>query len=148
RPTRSWAPRRRIRTRTASPTSPRSAARSSAAARATRSRCRRPAARSRSRSPTSRSPSGRVADLPHRFPDRTEIAEVRARHEGLAAGESSGCDYRLAGRVLGRRGQGKLTFLDLEDRSGRLQLLASQDVLGDEAYARVRDVKLGDIVGV
>jgi lysyl-tRNA synthetase class 2 len=89
-----------------------------------------------------------VQDLPHRFGDRTPIAELRERHDGLAAGEASGQSYRLAGRVLGRRGQGKLTFLDLEDRSGRLQLLASEDVLGSEAYSRVREVKLGDIVGV
>jgi len=89
-----------------------------------------------------------VERLPHRFGDRTPIAEVRAAHEGLAAGESSGATYRLAGRVLGRRGQGKLSFLDLEDRTGRMQLLASADGLGEEAFAGVRDVKLGDVVGV
>jgi len=86
--------------------------------------------------------------LPHRFAGRTAIAEVRAAHEGLEAGASSGASYRLAGRVMARRGQGKLVFLDLEDRSGRLQLLASLDVLGEELLERVSGVSLGDFVSV
>ena len=49
---------------------------------------------------------------------------------------------RLAGRVLGRRGHGKLVFLDLADRSGRIQLLCSADRTGPI------DLDLGDIVGV
>jgi lysyl-tRNA synthetase class 2 len=86
--------------------------------------------------------------LPHRFAGRTAIAEVRAAHEALETGASSGASYRLAGRVMARRGQGKLVFLDLEDRTGRLQLLASLDVLGEELLQRVGSVSLGDIVGV
>jgi lysyl-tRNA synthetase class 2 len=86
--------------------------------------------------------------LPHRFAGRTAIAEVRAAHESLATDAASGASYRLAGRVMARRGQGKLVFLDLEDRSGRLQLLASLDVLGEELLARAGSVSLGDVVGV
>ncbi len=76
--------------------------------------------------------------LPHRFAGRTAIAEIRAAHEALEAGAESGASYRLAGRVMARRGQGKLVFLDLEDRSGRLQLLAALDVLGEEVLAARR----------
>ena len=79
---------------------------------------------------------------PKRFPDRDEIAAVRAEAEVLEPGEASGEERRLAGRVLGRRGHGKLTFLDLVDRSGRMQLLCEQSRTG------VVDVDLGDIVGV
>ena len=75
--------------------------------------------------------------LPHRFAGRTAIADLRAAHESLEAGAESGASYRLAGRVMARRGQGKLVFLDLEDRSGRLQLLAAVDVLGEELFERV-----------
>ena len=89
-----------------------------------------------------------MAALPHRFGDRTPIADVRSVHDGLPAGERSGASYRLAGRVMARRGQGKLSFLDLEDRSGRMQLLASEDRLGPELFEAVREVKLGDVVGV
>ena len=86
--------------------------------------------------------------LPHRFAGRTAIADVRAAHEQLEAGAESGTSYRLAGRVMARRGQGKLVFLDIEDRSGRLQLLAAVDVLADEVFGRVTGVSLGDVVGI
>jgi lysyl-tRNA synthetase class 2 len=78
---------------------------------------------------------------PKRFPDRDEIAAVRAEAERLGPGEEAGASRRLAGRVLGRRGHGKLTFLDLVDRSGRIQLLCAEDRCG------AVDVQLGDIVG-
>ncbi len=94
------------------------------------------------------SESRRLDLLSHRFADRTEIAEVRSAHGGLAAGDASGARYRLAGRALGRRLMGKAAFLDLEDRSGRLQLLASADALGDELFAAVCDTALGDVIGV
>jgi lysyl-tRNA synthetase, class II len=78
---------------------------------------------------------------PKRFPDRDEAAAVRAVAERLDPGEEAGEKKRVAGRVLGRRSHGKLTFLDLVDRSGTLQLLCSQDRLGSV------DVDLGDFVG-
>ncbi len=83
-----------------------------------------------------------MSELPHRFPDRDEIAAVRAEAGQLEAGGESGESRRLAGRVLGRRGHGGLVFLDLVDRSGQIQLLCSADRAG------AVDVDLGDIVGV
>jgi lysyl-tRNA synthetase, class II len=83
-----------------------------------------------------------VDDLPKRFPDRDEIAAVRAEAEQLDSGGESETERRLAGRVLARRDMGKLTFLDLVDRSGRIQLLCPADRTGEI------DVHLGDIVGV
>jgi lysyl-tRNA synthetase, class II len=77
-----------------------------------------------------------------RFPDREEVAAVRAEAEQLAPDEEGAEKHRLAGRVLGRRGHGKLVFLDLVDRSGQIQLLCSADRVG------VVDVDLGDILGV
>ena len=53
----------------------------------------------------------------------------------------------MAGRLAARRGQGKMAFLDLEDRSGRIQLWARVDRLGEEAMAALLDLDLGDIVG-
>jgi lysyl-tRNA synthetase, class II len=94
------------------------------------------------------SESRRLDHLPHRFADRTEIAQLRAAHTDLVAGDASGVRYRLAGRAMGRRLMGKAAFLDLEDRSGRVQLLASADGLGEEAFASVCDTQLGDIIGV
>jgi lysyl-tRNA synthetase, class II len=79
--------------------------------------------------------------LPKRFPDRDEVAAVRAEAERLEAGQESDEKRRLAGRVMARRGHGQLTFLDLVDRSGRIQLLC------EEGRAGPIDVDLGDIVG-
>jgi lysyl-tRNA synthetase, class II len=80
--------------------------------------------------------------LPTRFPDREEIASVRAAAEKLEPGEEGDTTSRVAGRIMGRRGHGKLVFLDLVDRSGQIQLLCSADRVGPV------DLDLGDIVGV
>jgi lysyl-tRNA synthetase, class II len=80
--------------------------------------------------------------LPKRFPDRDEIAAVRAESERLEPGGEAADRRRLAGRVLARREMGKLVFLDLVDRSGRIQLLC------DTGRTGAIDVDLGDIVGV
>ena len=80
--------------------------------------------------------------LPKRFPDRDEIASVRARAEQLEPGGEADVKRRIAGRVIARREMGKLVFLDLVDRSGRIQLLC------DTSRTGPIDVDLGDIVGV
>jgi lysyl-tRNA synthetase, class II len=80
--------------------------------------------------------------LPKRFPDREEIAAVRTEAEVLEPSAEGETEHRLAGRVLARRDMGKLVFLDLVDRSGRIQLLVRRDDVGDV------DFDLGDIVGV
>ncbi len=79
---------------------------------------------------------------PKRFPDRVEIAVVRAKAEPLENGATAETTYRLAGRVMARRDMGKLVFLDLVDRSGRLQLMCPVERTGEV------DVHLGDVIGV
>ena len=79
--------------------------------------------------------------LPKRWPDRDEIAAVRSEADALEAGVEGAEERRLAGRVLARRDMGKLVFLDLVDRSGRIQLLCPAARTGEV------DVHLGDIVG-
>jgi lysyl-tRNA synthetase, class II len=80
--------------------------------------------------------------MPKRFPDRVEIGAVRAEAERLEPGDERGERRRVAGRVMARRDMGKLVFLDLVDRSGRIQLL------WDEGRAGPVDLDLGDVVGV
>jgi lysyl-tRNA synthetase class 2 len=79
---------------------------------------------------------------PKRFPDRDEIAAVREEAATLDPGSESAAKRRLAGRIMGRRGHGKLTFLDLVDRSARIQLLCDESRVGEV------DIDLGDVVGV
>ena len=79
---------------------------------------------------------------PKRFSDRVEIADVRAATEQIDAGGELDGVRRLAGRVMARREMGKLVFLDLFDRSGRIQLMCDTGRIGEV------DVHLGDVVGV
>ena len=89
-----------------------------------------------------------VDPFPHAFPGVTPLAEVRAAHPDLEPGAETDARHRVAGRLHARRGQGKMAFLDLDDRSGRLQLQARRDVLGEEAMERLLELDLGDLVGI
>jgi lysyl-tRNA synthetase, class II len=90
-----------------------------------------------------------IDPFPHEFPRVEPIAGVLAAHATLAAGEETDAAHRVAGRLAARRGQGKMAFLDLVDRSGRLQLQARQDALGADLHERLlTQVDLGDIIGV
>ena len=77
-----------------------------------------------------------------RFPDRDEIAAVRDECEPLEAGQSSDTTRRVAGRAMARRDMGKLVFLDVVDRTGRIQVICETAKTGEI------DVLLGDVVGV
>lgn len=77
-----------------------------------------------------------------------DTAEIKERFASLADGEESGYRASLAGRLMALRRHGKACFADLEDREGRLQLMASLDSLGEEGYALFQDLDIGDIVGV
>jgi lysyl-tRNA synthetase, class II len=89
-----------------------------------------------------------IDPFPHAFPGVVSVGDVHAAHDGLADGEETDARYRVAGRLHARRGQGKMAFLDLDDRSGRLQLQAKVDVLGADAMERLLDLDLGDLIGV
>ncbi|MCI9185832.1 MAG: lysine--tRNA ligase [Oscillospiraceae bacterium] len=54
----------------------------------------------------------------------------------------------LAGRLMSKRGMGKVSFCDLQDKSGRIQLYARKDEMGEEEYNRFKKLDIGDIVGV
>jgi lysyl-tRNA synthetase, class II len=89
-----------------------------------------------------------VDPFPHEFDGVEPIAAVRAEHGSLEAGDETGVSHRLAGRLAARRGQGKMAFLDLVDRSGRIQLQARVDELGADGMQRLLGLDLGDLIGV
>ncbi len=89
-----------------------------------------------------------IDPFPHTFEGVTPIAEARAGHDDLEPGGETDHRVRVAGRVAARRGQGKAAFLDLVDRSGRIQLLGRQNVLGEEKFGRLTHLDLGDLIGV
>ena len=92
--------------------------------------------------------AGGVEPFPHEFGGVQPIAAVRTAHQGLAAGQETEVRHRIAGRLAARRGQGKMAFLDLVDRSGRLQLQARLDMLGPDGMERLLSLDLGDLIGV
>jgi len=55
---------------------------------------------------------------------------------------------KVAGRLMSKRGQGKVMFCDLQDSTGRIQLFVKIDELGEEEYNRFKKLDIGDILGV
>lgn len=71
------------------------------------------------------------------------LAELRENFDELC-----GQVVSVAGRVMALRHHGKISFADLQDGSGRLQLMARADTLGSEAYEDFCEIDVGDIIGV
>ena len=59
-----------------------------------------------------------------------------------------GSEVTVAGRLMSKRGMGKVSFCDMQDRSGRVQLYARKDEMDEEVYNRFKKYDIGDIVGV
>ena len=57
-------------------------------------------------------------------------------------------EVSIAGRLMSKRGMGKVSFCDLQDKSGRIQLYAKRDDMGEEPYNWFKKYDIGDIVGV
>ena len=85
---------------------------------------------------------------PYSYPRVEPIATVREAYEHLQTGEETDARHRVAGRIAARRGAGKAAFLDLVDRSGKIQLHARADVLDPAAFKRLLSLDLGDLIGV
>lgn len=81
---------------------------------------------------------------------RTQVVALQQAHdpEQLGEGEHARFVYRIAGRLIARRGHAKTSFLDIRDQSGQIQVVARLDALGQETYERVMDLDIGDIVDV
>ena len=86
--------------------------------------------------------------FPHAFAGVEPIAEVLRAYEHLETGQETDERHRVAGRIAARRGSGKAAFLDLVDRTGKIQLHARQDVLGPERFGELVSLDLGDLLGV
>ncbi len=78
-----------------------------------------------------------------RFEFNCTTARVRAEFDAL-----ENTQVRLAGRMMSKRVMGKVTFCDLQDAAGRLQLYVRRDELGEEEYAGFKKFDIGDIIGV
>jgi lysyl-tRNA synthetase class 2 len=89
-----------------------------------------------------------IDPFPYQFDGVEPIGSVREHHAGLAAGEETDVRHRIAGRIAARRGQGRMAFLDLFDRTGKIQLQARVDELGEDGMRQLLELDLGDFIGV
>jgi len=83
-----------------------------------------------------------------RFDDALAITDVRARGEALDKAADDGPTVRVAGRIMLLRSAGSLVFIELADRTGRIQLMLGKKQVGPETWKLVDCLDLGDIVGV
>jgi lysyl-tRNA synthetase class 2 len=89
-----------------------------------------------------------IDPFPHQFEGVTPIEEVHAAHDSLEAGEETDQQYRIAGRMTARRGHGGAAFLDIVDRSGKLQVHAKSDVLSAKSFETLTSLDIGDLIGI
>ena len=75
-------------------------------------------------------------------------ADVKASFVDPPEGEESVMTVSMAGRIMSKRGMGKASFADLQDKQGRIQLYVRKDMVGDDAYADFKKWDIGDIIGV
>jgi len=76
------------------------------------------------------------------------IASIRKQFEGIDPGSVTDAKFSIAGRLIALRTHGKASFADLKDGSGKIQLFASFDLLGERDYEFFTNLDIGDIVGV
>ena len=78
-----------------------------------------------------------------KFDFNTNSAAIKADYEAF-----EGKTVRVAGRLMSKRGQGKVMFCDLQDTAGRIQIFVKIDEMGEEEYNRFKKNDIGDILGV
>ncbi|MDQ6931126.1 MAG: lysine--tRNA ligase [Candidatus Eremiobacteraeota bacterium] len=84
-----------------------------------------------------------------RYDVTAHAADLIERYASLEKEDSRPDEiHRLAGRIMAKRGTGKTLFVDLHDRTGRLQLYIRKDEVGDDAFANWEDLDRGDFAGV
>ena len=84
----------------------------------------------------------------HAYHYSHHLADLAAQYEGLEDGASTSDEVKVAGRIMAKRDQGKLAFLELRDSSGDMQLFCRINALGEDAFAELKDLDVGDWIGV
>lgn len=85
---------------------------------------------------------GKNPFLIEKYDVKNKSAEIKENFEELEDTETA-----VAGRIMSKRGHGKISFIDIQDSQGRIQIFSRKDVLGD-SYEDVKKLDIGDIIGV
>lgn len=75
------------------------------------------------------------------------IVDLDEKYAELADGENTEDAVSIAGRVMAKRVQGKIIFFELQDATGRIQLFCRINALGEDVFAEMKDLDLGDWIG-
>ena len=81
----------------------------------------------------------------YRFLYTHRAAEIAAQFDELSEKET---EVKMAGRIMAIRGHGKTCFMDMQDKTGRIQVYVRKDVIGEENYALIKLMDIGDTVGI
>ena len=84
----------------------------------------------------------------HAFEYTHHLTDLVQQYADLEDGASTEDEVDVAGRVMAKRDQGKLAFLELRDSTGDIQLFCRINVLGEDAFAELKDLDVGDWIGV
>lgn len=84
----------------------------------------------------------------HAFTSTATVEELDARYAQLPDGETTEDRVDLAGRLMAKRNQGKIVFGELQDPTGRIQLFCRINALGEGSFEELKDLDVGDWVGV
>ena len=76
------------------------------------------------------------------------VGELNEKYAHLEDGESTEDEVLIAGRVMAKRAQGKVAFLELMDHTGTIQLFCRINVLGEDAFEELKDLDVGDWIAV
>lgn len=81
----------------------------------------------------------------YRFMYTHRAADIAAQFDELSEKET---EVKMAGRIMAIRGHGKTCFMDMQDKTGRIQVYVRKDVIGEENYALIKLMDIGDTVGI
>lgn len=81
----------------------------------------------------------------YRFLYTHRAADIAAQFDELSEKET---EVKMAGRIMAIRGHGKTCFMDMQDKTGRIQVYVRKDVIGEENYALIKLMDIGDTVGI
>lgn len=81
----------------------------------------------------------------YRFLYTHRAADIAAQFDELS---EKGTEVKMAGRIMAIRGHGKTCFMDMQDKTGRIQVYVRKDVIGEENYALIKLMDIGDTVGI
>lgn len=82
-----------------------------------------------------------------RYERGADLASIHAEFDHLDPGDETEHRVQIAGRVVGRRVMGGLSFLDIRDERSQIQLFAAKNALDEELYEHFTEIEIGDIVG-